>query len=110
MRGTPDAVPAPAASGSEPSESGGERDAGVASDEAAGERRFPCAERDRELVEMIERDILQTNPNVHWTDIAGLDEAKELLEEAVMLPMYMPDYFQGIRRPWKGVLMFGPPG
>jgi katanin p60 ATPase-containing subunit A1 len=37
-------------------------------------------------------------------------QAKRVLEEAVVLPQLMPDYFQGIRRPWKGVLMFGPPG
>ena len=43
-------------------------------------------------------------------DIAGLADAKRLLEEAVVLPLWMPEFFQGIRRPWKGVLMFGPPG
>lgn len=59
---------------------------------------------------LTERDILQKNPNIHWEDIADLTEAKRLLEEAVVLPMWMPDYFKGIRRPWKGVLMVGPPG
>ena len=65
---------------------------------------------DADLVEMIERDILDRSPTVHWDDIAGLEEAKRVLEEAVVLPLLMPDYFKGIRRPWKGVLMFGPPG
>jgi katanin p60 ATPase-containing subunit A1 len=65
---------------------------------------------DKDLREMIERDMLDKQPGVHWVDIAGLPEAKRLLEEAVVLPLWMPDYFQGIRRPWKGVLMFGPPG
>ena len=35
------------------------------------------------------------------SDIAGLGDAKKLLEEAVVLPLLMPDYFTGIRRPWK---------
>ena len=56
---------------------------------------------------MIERDIIDNQPGVRWDDIAGLKEAKRLLEEAVVLPLLMPDYFKGIRRPWKGVLMFG---
>ena len=65
---------------------------------------------DKSLVDYLERDIMLTNPGVTFDSIAGLDEAKRLLKEAVVLPLYMPDYFQGIRRPWKGVLMFGPPG
>ncbi|CAI5942627.1 unnamed protein product [Closterium sp. NIES-64] len=65
---------------------------------------------DPELVAMLERDVLESSPGVRWGDIAGLADAKRLLEEAVVLPLLMPDYFQGIRRPWKGVLMFGPPG
>lgn len=75
------------------------------------ERRFePASSADGDLVEMLERDIVQKNPNIRWDDIADLAEAKRLLEEAVVLPMWMPDFFKGIRRPWKGVLMVGPPG
>ncbi|XP_026332213.1 katanin p60 ATPase-containing subunit A-like 1 [Hyposmocoma kahamanoa] len=75
------------------------------------ERRFePSAAVDSDLVDMLERDIVQKNPNIRWDDIADLVQAKRLLEEAVVLPLWMPDYFKGIRRPWKGVLMVGPPG
>lgn len=45
-----------------------------------------------------------------FSDIAELEDAKKTLQEAVLLPLYMPNYFKGIRRPWKGVLLFGPPG
>ncbi|KAK4766833.1 hypothetical protein SAY87_008475 [Trapa incisa] len=65
---------------------------------------------DADLAAMLERDVLETTPGVRWDDVAGLSEAKRLLEEAVVLPLWMPEYFQGIRRPWKGILMFGPPG
>ena len=59
---------------------------------------------------MLERDVIDRNPQVKFDDIAELDEAKKILQEAVLLPILMPQYFKGIRRPWKGVLMFGPPG
>eukprot|EP01041_Mallomonas_annulata_P004880 gene4880-9730_t len=65
---------------------------------------------DVELIDGIERDIVESKVNVSWDTIAGLGEAKHLLQEAVVLPLWMPEYFKGIRRPWKGVLMFGPPG
>lgn len=82
---------------------------------AAGEEedpgpRFDGSGYDTDLVDMLERDIVQKDPNIHWDDIADLHEAKRLLEEAVVLPMWMPDFFKGIRRPWRGVLMVGPPG
>ncbi|OXB55039.1 hypothetical protein ASZ78_008005 [Callipepla squamata] len=72
--------------------------------------RFDGAGYDKDLVEALERDIVSRNPSIRWDDIADLEEAKKLLREAVVLPMWMPDFFKGIRRPWKGVLMVGPPG
>ena len=65
---------------------------------------------DADLAAMLEKDVLDHSPGVKWDMIAGLRDAKRLLEEAVVLPLLMPDFFQGIRRPWKGVLLFGPPG
>ena len=49
-------------------------------------------------------------PNVKWTDISGLETAKDLLQEAVILPIKFPNFFNGIRKPWKGILLYGPPG
>ena len=65
---------------------------------------------DADLIRMLERDVIDKNPQVSFDDIASLGEAKKILQEAVLLPILMPHYFKGIRRPWKGVLMFGPPG
>ncbi|KAM6906288.1 katanin p60 ATPase-containing subunit A1 isoform 2-T2 [Lycodopsis pacificus] len=73
-------------------------------------KKFDGAGCDKDLVEALERDIISQNPNVKWDSIADLVDAKKLLKEAVVLPMWMPAFFKGIRRPWKGVLMVGPPG
>ena len=54
---------------------------------------------DVKLIESVERDIIEAKVNVTWESIAGLNEAKHLLQEAVVLPLWMPDYFKGIRRP-----------
>ena len=65
---------------------------------------------DDKYTQIIEQDILDHTPNVQWEDIASLSEAKRLLNEAIVLPMIIPEFFTGIRTPWQGVLLFGPPG
>jgi katanin p60 ATPase-containing subunit A1 len=87
-----------------------ESNQGAKTETVKGKPEFDGTGFEKELVETIKRDILVATPNIRWNDIAGLREAKQLLEEAIVLPLWMPDYFQGIRRPWKGVLMTGPPG
>lgn len=49
---------------------------------------------DANLIEMLEKEVVDTNPNVQFADIAELDDAKNTLKEAVLLPLIMPDYFK----------------
>ena len=48
--------------------------------------------------------------DVKWSDVAGLELAKEALKEAVVLPIEYPQLFRGQRKPWRGILLYGPPG
>jgi katanin p60 ATPase-containing subunit A1 len=41
----------------------------------------------------IQREIINENPNVRFHDIVGLDEAKRLLKEAVLMPLKYPHFF-----------------
>ena len=63
-----------------------------------------------EISDAISSVIVREKPNVKWEDVAGMEEAKRALREAIILPMSRPDLFKGARKPWKGILMYGPPG
>lgn len=57
------------------------------------------------------REIFTEVPDVHWSDIGGLEKIKQLLLESVEYPLKYAHLFDhmGIR-PSKGILLYGDPG
>ena len=57
------------------------------------------------------REVMVQVPNVSWSDIGGVGDAIEKLQEGIELPLKNPDAFRRLGiRPAKGFLLYGPPG
>jgi len=64
-----------------------------------------------EIAKNLQRDIVLEHPNIKFSDIIGHEKAKAVLKEAIQLPIKFPELFTNTGlEPWKGVLLFGPPG
>ncbi|MHA1369241.1 MAG: AAA family ATPase, partial [Promethearchaeota archaeon] len=87
-------------------DSGASSPSGITEDEEFEE----MDEETKKLHDMISQTIITEKPDVTWDDIAGLNRVKQALREAIVLPIMKPEIFKGARKPWTGILLFGPPG
>eukprot|EP00249_Psilotum_nudum_P020429 c27701_g1_i2 orf=434-2992(+) len=68
---------------------------------------------DNEFEKHIRSEVIPAGEvGISFMDIGALDNVKEALQELVMLPLRRPDFFnrEGLIKPCKGILLFGPPG
>ncbi|KAL7028644.1 hypothetical protein ACKWTF_005935 [Chironomus riparius] len=65
---------------------------------------------DKEILKRIEREIVIDSKKVSWDDIIGLEGAKKLIKESVILAIRRPDLFTGLRESSRAIMLFGPPG
>jgi vacuolar protein-sorting-associated protein 4 len=75
-----------------------------------GKAQEPLTEDQAKLREAISETIIIEKPDVKLSEVANLEVAKQALRESIILPILRPDLFKGGRQPWKGVLLYGPPG
>uniref|UniRef100_A0A673C688 vesicle-fusing ATPase n=1 Tax=Sphaeramia orbicularis TaxID=375764 RepID=A0A673C688_9TELE len=80
------------------------------SDSKGGESDDEDNSEKKKFKDQLSGAIVMEKPNIKWDDVAGLEGAKEALKEAVILPIKFPHLFTGKRIPWRGILLFGPPG
>ncbi|XP_017000122.2 katanin p60 ATPase-containing subunit A-like 2 [Drosophila takahashii] len=62
------------------------------------------------LAELVKTSILQENIKLRWSDVCGNQRAIELIKEAVLTPIEFPQLFAHGLKPWRSLLLHGPPG
>ena len=79
------------------------------SDQGATVARPPVETPQRQ--EKVTSLVLAEKPKVRFADIAGLDEVKENIREAIIYPFIYPEEYRhfGVK-PGGGILLYGPPG
>ena len=73
----------------------------------------PKSIHDKEEDEMdskISSEIMSSNPGVKFSDIVGMQDLKQMVNEIIIIPTIRPDLFTGVLKPQRGILLFGPPG
>ncbi|TFH08809.1 MAG: AAA family ATPase [Candidatus Thorarchaeota archaeon] len=79
--------------------------------EARSKQEPDLADDEKRLREMIADTILSERPDVKMSEVAGLGDAKQAINDAIIAPMKHPELFKGkARQPWRGILFYGPAG
>ena len=77
-------------------------------DPGASEEDQKASIRRQEDENSFEDLVMREKPNISWTEVIGLDDAKSALRESIIYPTKRPDLFP---LGWpKGMLLYGPPG
>ena len=68
-------------------------------------------DEEKRLREMISDTIISERPSIKMSEVAGLADAKQAIDDAILAPMKHPELFKGkARQPWRGILFYGPAG
>ncbi|KAI8128142.1 hypothetical protein FF38_08187 [Lucilia cuprina] len=62
------------------------------------------------LAELVKSTIINDDLKLKWSDICGNNKAVEIIKEAVLMPLNYPQLFNNGLKPWRSVLLHGPPG
>ncbi|XP_030381404.1 katanin p60 ATPase-containing subunit A-like 2 [Scaptodrosophila lebanonensis] len=62
------------------------------------------------IAELVKTTIMHGDSKLRWADVCGNQHAIELIKEAVITPLEYPQLFAQGLKPWRSLLLHGPPG